>query len=90
MAKDTFNDHEKYELVGGFFSPVSDQYAKVGLIGAKHRVKMCQLGAADSEWVMVDDWESLQQEYQRTVKVLQHFDSELNEKKGGILDTQGT
>jgi nicotinamide mononucleotide adenylyltransferase len=32
---------------------------------------------------MVDAWESLQDEYQRTAVVLDHFDEELNAETGG-------
>ncbi|PVU91940.1 hypothetical protein BB559_003923 [Furculomyces boomerangus] len=84
MAKDYFTEMKNFELVAGYFSPVSDFYQKEGLVQAKHRVKMCELATKDdSDWLMVDSWESLQYEYQRTAFVLDHFDYELN-KDGGL------
>jgi len=39
---------------------------------------MCSLAVESSEWLMVDGWESAQAEYQRTVLVLDYFQSALN------------
>ncbi|KAJ1758479.1 Nicotinamide/nicotinic acid mononucleotide adenylyltransferase 1, partial [Coemansia sp. RSA 1591] len=67
MAADYFNGHQKYELIGGYFSPVSDYYQKEGLAPAHHRVQMCELATeTSSTWLMVDSWEALQHSYQRT------------------------
>ena len=38
---------------------------------------------------MVDPWEALQDEYQRTALVLDHFDHAINEVLGGVLDADG-
>lgn len=45
-----------------------------------------------SNWLMVDAWESLQDEYQRTAVVLDHFHEELNGPRGerGITLRNGT
>ncbi|KAJ2795395.1 Nicotinamide/nicotinic acid mononucleotide adenylyltransferase 1 [Coemansia guatemalensis] len=91
MAADYFNDHSKYELIGGYFSPVSDYYQKEGLAPAHHRVRMCELATeADSAWLMVDSWEALQPSYQRTAVVLDHFDDQLNGRLGGMALSDGT
>ncbi|KAJ1741077.1 Nicotinamide/nicotinic acid mononucleotide adenylyltransferase 1 [Coemansia sp. RSA 989] len=91
MAADYFNNHEKYELIGGYFSPVSDYYQKEGLAPAQHRVRMCELATeTSSTWLMVDNWESLQPSYQRTAVVLDHFDEELNTNAGGIQLPDGS
>lgn len=45
---------------------------------AKHRVRMCELATESSDWIMVDSWESLQEEYQTTLLVLDHFNYCLN------------
>ncbi|KAI8074608.1 hypothetical protein BC940DRAFT_329154 [Gongronella butleri] len=90
MAKDHFQERNEYELLAGYFSPVSDAYMKDGLAPAKHRVKMCQLAVdSTSNWLMVDSWESRQDSYQRTAIVLDHFDQELNHH-GGILTSDGS
>ncbi|PWN49397.1 hypothetical protein IE53DRAFT_388382, partial [Violaceomyces palustris] len=41
MAKDQIIESGKYELLGGYYSPVSDYYKKEGLAKATHRVRMC-------------------------------------------------
>ncbi|KAJ2366755.1 Nicotinamide/nicotinic acid mononucleotide adenylyltransferase 1 [Coemansia sp. RSA 2610] len=91
MAADHFNGHAKYELIGGYFSPVSDYYQKEGLAPAHHRVRMCELATeSDSAWLMVDSWEALQASYQRTAVVLDHFDDELNKNMGGMTLPDGS
>ncbi|CAO3700198.1 unnamed protein product [Rhizopus stolonifer] len=88
MAKDHFQENKEYELMAGYYSPVSDAYAKEGLAPASDRVNMCQLAVdSTSNWLMVDSWESRQTVYQRTAVVLDHFDEELN--KVGIKTRTG-
>jgi nicotinic acid mononucleotide adenylyltransferase len=90
MAKDHFNERNGYELIAGYYSPVSDAYMKEGLAKASHRVNMCQLAVdSTSDWLMVDSWESRQSMYQRTAFVLDHFDYELNNVGGGIKTSTG-
>ena len=52
MAKDHVG--ETYQLLGGYFSPVSDAYLKPGLSSGVDRVRMCQLALQHSSWLMVD------------------------------------
>ncbi|KAI8143196.1 hypothetical protein BJV82DRAFT_611758 [Fennellomyces sp. T-0311] len=90
MAKDHFRENEEFELLAGYYSPVSDAYRKEGLVEAKHRVKICELAVeSTSDWLMVDSWESRQEQYQRTAVVLDHFDHELNGIGGGIRTSDG-
>jgi len=79
-----------YEIVGGYLSPVSDQYKKAGLLSANHRVEMCTIAADEisSPWLMVDPWEAVQS-YQRTAVVLDHFEHELNVVLGGVQTEDG-
>ena len=37
MAKDYVRQSTNFEIVGGYLSPVSDQYKKPGLLAANHR-----------------------------------------------------
>jgi len=92
MAKDQVIEEGKYELLGGYYSPVSDYYKKEGLAKATHRVRMCELAVEKtSTWLMVDAWESLQDAYQRTAVVLDHFHEELNGgADGGVLLSDGS
>lgn len=79
-----------FEVVGGFFSPVGDAYKKAGLASAHHRISMTRIAVKDSStWIGVDPWEPLHKEYMPTVKVLDHFDHELNEVLGGIETSTG-
>ncbi|KAI8336036.1 hypothetical protein BD560DRAFT_451070 [Blakeslea trispora] len=91
MARDHFNGRfDDYELIAGYYSPVSDAYKKEGLVEAKHRVKMCELAVeSTSDWLMVDSWESRQSMYQRTAVVLDHFDHQLNQIGRGIKTKSG-
>ncbi|GAC93176.1 nicotinate-nucleotide adenylyltransferase [Pseudozyma hubeiensis SY62] len=92
MAKDQIIESGKYELLAGYYSPVSDYYKKEGLAKATHRVRMCELAVEKtSTWLMVDAWESLQDEYQRTAVVLDHFHEEINgSSNGGVMLSDGT
>ncbi|KAJ3075427.1 hypothetical protein HDU98_008165 [Podochytrium sp. JEL0797] len=78
MAKDHIEEHEEFELLGAYFSPVSSGYKKAGLAYYKHRVRMCQLAVMDSDFMDVDPWEAGQEQTQRTAVVLNHFDDWLN------------
>ncbi|CAB55285.2 nicotinamide mononucleotide (NMN) adenylyltransferase [Schizosaccharomyces pombe] len=91
MATDTIQEQTNMELVAGYFSPVNDHYKKEGLAPAYHRVRMCELACErTSSWLMVDAWESLQPSYTCTARVLDHFDEEINQKRGGITLSDGT
>lgn len=79
-----------FEVIGGFFSPVGDAYKKAGLASAQHRINMTRIAVRDSsQWISVDPWEPLHKEYLPTVKVLDHFDYELNQVMGGIETKDG-
>jgi nicotinamide mononucleotide adenylyltransferase len=84
MAVDYARNDTEFEVVGGYLSPVSDQYKKPGLQSGFHRVNMCTAATEQtSTWLMVDPWEALQT-YQRTAVVLDHIDREINTIRGGM------
>ncbi|KGR07584.1 nicotinate (nicotinamide) nucleotide adenylyltransferase [Candida albicans P37037] len=86
MALDAITEQTRFEVIGGYYSPVSSNYKKQGLAPAHHRVRMCELACErTSSWLMVDAWESLQPKYTRTALVLDHFNEEINIKRGGIM-----
>ena len=90
MAKDYILENTNFEIIGGYYSPVSDHYQKEGLAPSHHRVRMGELAVErTSTWLMVDAWESLQPEYTRTAMVLDHFNEEINIKRGGFLTSNG-
>ena len=89
MARDHAKLHTQYEVVGAYLSPVSDQYKKAGLAPALHRYHMCRLACLKaSDWLMVDPWEIVQPTYSKTADVLDHFEHELNEIRGGVTVIQ--
>lgn len=89
-AADYCNFETNYEVLGGFFSPVGDAYKKAGLAPAQHRINMTRIAVQDSsKWIGVDPWEPLHKEYLPTVKVLDHFDHELNTVLGGVETANG-
>jgi nicotinamide mononucleotide adenylyltransferase len=89
-AADYCEFETEFEVVGGFFSPVGDAYKKAGLASAHHRISMTRIAVEDSSnWIGVDPWEPLHKEYLPTVKVLDHFDHELNHVMGGIPTSTG-
>ncbi|XP_028921251.1 nicotinamide/nicotinic acid mononucleotide adenylyltransferase 1 [Ornithorhynchus anatinus] len=82
LAKDYMNETGKYRVVKGIISPVGDAYKKKGLISAHHRVTMIKLATQTSKWVEVDDWESRQNEWIETAKVLRHHHQNLATSNG--------
>lgn len=90
MALDAICEQTRFEVIGGYYSPVGDTYQKRGLAASHHRVRMCELACErTSSWLMVDAWESLQPTYTRTAKVLDHFNHEINVKRGGVCNVTG-
>ncbi|CAI4047137.1 hypothetical protein N7582_003996 [Saccharomyces uvarum] len=90
MALDAISEQTRFEVIGGYYSPVSDNYQKQGLAPSYRRVRMCELACErTSSWLMVDAWESLQPTYTRTAKVLDHFNHEINIKRGGVATVTG-
>jgi len=90
MARDYIIERDEHELLGGYFSPVSDAYGKEGLATARNRVRMCELATYYSEWLMVDSWEARSERFARTAEALDHFEEEVNGKTGGILLKDGS
>lgn len=81
MAKDHMED-QGYEILGGYFSPVSDGYGKkgdrltlapfsfTGLAKAADRVSMIDLALEDSEWIMCDTWEARKSDWYVKILIL--------------------
>lgn len=84
MARDDAHCNTSFKVIGGYLSPVNDAYHKLGLAPAVHRVNMCHSAVTDtSDWLMLDPWEAREPSYTPTAQVLDHFDRELNDKRGG-------
>eukprot|EP00475_Leptophrys_vorax_P025101 TRINITY_DN3500_c0_g1_i3.p1 TRINITY_DN3500_c0_g1~~TRINITY_DN3500_c0_g1_i3.p1 ORF type:complete len:246 (-),score=73.56 TRINITY_DN3500_c0_g1_i3:290-1027(-) len=78
-------DHDEFQVIGGYVSPVHDGYKKDGLATSTHRVNMCKLAVEDSNWIDVSSWEVAQDSWTQTVFVLEHFETALNENYRGVL-----
>jgi len=89
MAADYTRFNTDFEVCGAYLSAVGDAYKKTGLAKAEHRVNMCNLAVEQSSWISVDPWEALHEEYLETAKVLDHFDREINQVRGGIETPDG-
>ncbi|XP_018432357.1 PREDICTED: nicotinamide/nicotinic acid mononucleotide adenylyltransferase 1 [Nanorana parkeri] len=72
LARDYLNSTGNYKVVKGIISPVSDGYKKKGLVEGQHRLSMAQLATQTSDWIKVDPWECLKQDWTDTVAVLRH------------------
>ncbi|XP_044527200.1 nicotinamide/nicotinic acid mononucleotide adenylyltransferase 1 isoform X2 [Gracilinanus agilis] len=84
LARDYMNDTGRYQVIKGIISPVGDAYKKKGLISSCHRVTMAELAAQCSRWLEVDAWESLQNEWIETVRVLSYHRQKLEARNSGI------
>ncbi|ORY84871.1 nicotinamide mononucleotide adenylyl transferase [Protomyces lactucae-debilis] len=90
LAADYARHSTNFELMGGYFSPVSDAYKKEGLAPAKHRLNMVKLACEEtSDRWDVDPWEATKAAYTPTALVLDHFDYEINTRMGGVEVRQG-
>eukprot|EP01129_Flabellula_baltica_P005768 TRINITY_DN210_c0_g1_i3.p1 TRINITY_DN210_c0_g1~~TRINITY_DN210_c0_g1_i3.p1 ORF type:complete len:193 (-),score=34.49 TRINITY_DN210_c0_g1_i3:8-586(-) len=76
MGKDWLSS--RYQVLGGFLSPVHDAYGKAGLVDSALRVEMCKLGIESSDWINVDPWETLQEGWTRTLHVIDRFHRVVN------------
>ncbi|GAB7355361.1 hypothetical protein MBLNU459_g5886t1 [Dothideomycetes sp. NU459] len=89
MAADYARFNTNFEVVGAYMSAVGDAYKKSGLVKAEHRINMCNLAVEQSSWISVDPWEALHEDYLETAKVLDHFEHEINQVRGGIQTPDG-
>ncbi|KFV80861.1 Nicotinamide mononucleotide adenylyltransferase 3, partial [Struthio camelus australis] len=78
LARDHLHQTGRYQVIEGIMSPVNDDYRKKGLVSAKHRIAMAKLALETSDWIRVDPWESEQETWTETVKVLRYLKSKLN------------
>lgn len=71
LAKDFVNKDPHLELEKGVLSPVGNSYGeKKNLQPANLRLEMCRRAVRDSDWLTVDDWESQQSTWVRTLDSL--------------------
>jgi nicotinamide mononucleotide adenylyltransferase len=68
----------RYEVIGGFLSPVHDAYGKSSLIPQEHRLSMCEAATNSSKWLSVQQWELKQQGWTTTAETLCKYQEALN------------
>ncbi|XP_015904455.1 nicotinamide/nicotinic acid mononucleotide adenylyltransferase 1 isoform X2 [Parasteatoda tepidariorum] len=78
LARDFLNSTGRFHVVGGIMSPVNDGYKKKDLISATHRCKMVDLALQSSDWIKLDSWESAQDDWTPTARVMEHHQTILN------------
>lgn len=80
IANDYFSlmePSQKYKVIGGILSPVSNGYGKASLIPAEDRLEMCRLASEGHSFITVEPWEALKSDWTPTFQVLKHFDNEI-------------
>lgn len=82
LARDCLQKSGKCVVESGILSPVHDAYGKKGLVACHHRVAMCRLATKSSDWIKVDPWETEQEEWTVSYKVLQHFQKQVSQTRG--------
>ncbi|XP_042734225.1 nicotinamide/nicotinic acid mononucleotide adenylyltransferase 3 isoform X2 [Lagopus muta] len=94
LARDHLHQTGRYQVIEGIMSPVNDAYGKKGLVSARHRIAMAKLALETSDWIRVDPWETEQESWTETVKVLRHHYNEsvrlLQSKKEFVKNKQPT
>jgi len=72
--------------VKAVISPVADSYGKAELVSSTHRLAMARLAVEDMrDWIRVDDFESGNGGWMRTLQVLRHHAELLGSKKRLVL-----
>lgn len=80
IAGDYVKNKLKFEVVGGFVSPVNVGKQKTtDVLKTKHRSKMCKIGVSGSKWVQVDKWQLKQVTGCTTLKTMQHYSEQAQE-----------
>ncbi|XP_014667508.1 PREDICTED: nicotinamide/nicotinic acid mononucleotide adenylyltransferase 1-like isoform X2 [Priapulus caudatus] len=78
LARDQLQRTGLFTVVGGVVSPVNDAYVKKDLVESYHRVQMAKLATQSSDWIRVDPWESEQNSWAETLKVLNYLQLQLD------------
>jgi len=66
-------------VLGGYLSPSHDAYVAIkcgaGALGARHRLRLCELAVRGSEWLMADGWEALENDQELNfTDVIRHLE----------------
>lgn len=85
LGKDFLNATGRYHVVGGIISPVNDAYGKKELAPAIHRCAMVQMAVKTTPWIRLDTWESDQDRWMETVKLLRHHHGAINHPNANHL-----
>ncbi|XP_078312524.1 nicotinamide/nicotinic acid mononucleotide adenylyltransferase 1-like isoform X2 [Crassostrea virginica] len=78
IAKDALHKTQKFSVIKGIISPVSDAYNKKDLLPASHRCEMLKLALKSSNWINMDTWECEQSKWTETAKVLKYHQSKID------------
>merc|ERR1711971_1094305 len=70
---------QNIHVVGGFMSPAHIAYGKKSLAANFHRVNMVGAALQHNDWISVDPWECSQEGWTLTAKVIDRYQSELDQ-----------
>jgi nicotinic acid mononucleotide adenylyltransferase len=71
-------EQNRYDVIGGWLSPVHDAYGKASLIPQKQRYDMCVAAVSSSVWLSVQQWEMKQKGWTTTAETLCKYQEALN------------
>nr|AGU68213.1 nicotinamide-nucleotide adenylyltransferase [Strigomonas galati] len=71
--------HRRFSVLGGYVSPVHDEYNKKGLHSFAERAQVADLCVANHPELAVDRWEGLQPHYVRTFYVLEQLEASVQQ-----------
>jgi len=85
LARDHLHQMTNHHVVAGLISPVHDKYGKEGLVGSNDRCQMVRLALTSSDWVHLSDWETRQDDWTPTRRVLEHHQELMDSLCNGNL-----
>jgi nicotinic acid mononucleotide adenylyltransferase len=85
IARQFFETHTNYQVVGGIMSPSHDTIVRgkvrrtpKQLITCRHRLGLCQAAVHDSSWISIDRWEITRRRLMDYLSVLKHLQNLMN------------
>jgi len=84
IARQFFEHHTNYRVVGGIVSPCHDTFVRQKtrsfpkqMITRKHRLGMCRVSVQGSSWIAVDRWEITRRRVMDYLSTLKHVEENL-------------
>ncbi|XP_061183455.1 nicotinamide/nicotinic acid mononucleotide adenylyltransferase 1-like isoform X2 [Saccostrea echinata] len=78
IARDALHRTQKFTVIKGIISPVSDGYNKKDLLPSSHRCEMLKQALKSNNWINLDTWECEQSKWLETAKVLKYHQAKVD------------